>query len=171
MRKETILLALVLIFIGIYFLLIQLELGIPELDRLWPVFPFTGGMVLMAIYARGTRDNAMPVFWGTNLTLSSVFFFMITLGEQDYLVLKLIWPVFIVITGIAFLAFWLACRPRDWSILFLAIVSILFGGMALAFNLKPELVPSYSDIWPAFPIIVGLILLLRAVASKREAGQ
>ena len=169
MRRETVLLALVLILIGVYFLLIQLELGIPELDRLWPVFPFAGGMVFMSSYALSSRENAAPVFWGTALTLSSIFFFMITLGEQDYSVLGATWPVFIVIAGIAFLAFWLAHRPRDWGILFVSFVAIAFGATALAFNLRPELIPSFSDIWPAFPILAGLVLLLRTLSGKREA--
>ncbi len=174
MRRETILLALVLILVGIYCLLVELELGVPRLDRLWPVFPFVGGMILLANYLRGGRQDPGPIFWGTSLTLSSIFFFLITLGDQDYSVLQVWWPVFVAITGISFLALWLAQRLQDWGVLFLAIVGMLSGGVALAVNLQilgPDTSQELSNLWPALLILIGLILLLRSIRTKREASQ
>lgn len=171
MRRETVLLALVLILVGVYFLLIRLDLGVPELDRLWPVFPFVGGMVLLVSYAQEGRKNPVPVFWGTNLALGSIFFFLITLGDQDYTILRVTWPVFISLSGISFLAFWLVQQPRDWATLFLAIVALLFSGIALAFNLNSQYVPHFNNLWPAFLILIGLILLLKAIVNKRNKEQ
>jgi hypothetical protein len=171
MRRETVLLALVLILVGVYFLLIRLDMGVPELDRLWPVFPLVGGMVLLVSYSQEDRKNPTTVFWGTSLALGSIFFFLITLGDQDYTILAVTWPVFVALVGISFLAFWLVQQPRDWSTLFLAIVALLFGGIALAFNLNPDFVPHFMNLWPAFLILVGLILLLKTIVSKRETEQ
>lgn len=171
MRRETILLALVFILLGTYFLLIELELGVPELDRLWPVFLFTWGMFLLASSIRNPRGDAGPIFWGTGLTLSSIFLFLISLGDQNYAVLTLWWPVFVVIAGISFLALAIAQRLQDWGVLFLAVVGIVFGGGALLFNLQfvsSSITRELSKLWPAFPIVIGLILLLKNVRSRPD---
>jgi hypothetical protein len=171
MRRETILLALVFILVGTYFLLIELELGVPELDRLWPVFLFSWGMFLLVNCVRTSREDVGPIFWGTGLTLSSIFLFLISLGDQDYSVLKVWWPVFIVIAGISFLAFGIAQRFQDWGVLFLAVVGMLFGGVALLFNLQfisSGIAREMSKLWPAFPIVIGLILLLKNLRSRPD---
>ncbi len=174
MRREIILLALVLILTGVYFLLIGLEMNVPTLDRMWPVFPFVGGMVLLSNYVRGDRDNPGAIFWGTCLTLSSLFFFLITLGDQNYAILENWWPVFVFVAGISFLAMWLAQQFRDWGILFLALVGMIAGSVGLAINLQvfgPNTVHELNNLSPALLILVGLILLLRNALSKRSVSE
>jgi hypothetical protein len=174
MRREIILLALVLILTGVYFLLIGLEIDVPTLDRMWPVFPFVGGMVLLSNYIRGNRENPGAIFWGTCLTLSSVFFFLITLGDQNYAILESWWPVFLSIAGISFLAMWLAQQLSDWGVLFLALVGMISGGVGLAINLQalgPNTVHELNNLSPALLILVGLVLLLKNALSKRSLSQ
>ncbi len=166
MRRGTVLLALVLITVGIYSLLAQYNIDIPSWDRIWPVLPFAGGLAMLINYMRGPRRDHSRVFWGTALTLSGLFFFLITLRDRDYSVLETWWPVFVVVAGISFLALWLSAGLRDSSSLFLAIVGMLFGGAALAVNLQPGIAPQLVQLWPALVIIVGLLLLVRGVLSK-----
>lgn len=174
MRKGTVLLALVLILVGLYSLLVELNLGVPSLDRLWPVFPVAGGFAALVGYLRGGRQQHGQVFWGTVFTLSGLFFFLITLTDQNYALLATWWPVFVVIAGIAFLALWLAQGLRDWGALFLALVGLVFGSVALAVNLQvlgPNTGRELGRLWPALIILVGLVLLLRGILSEGKSKQ
>ncbi|HIE38614.1 MAG TPA: hypothetical protein EYH30_02720 [Anaerolineales bacterium] len=174
MRKGTVLLALILILAGVYFLLVELDLGVPSLDRLWPLFPFAGGVAALGNYLRTGRQEHGSVFWGTALVLTGLFFFLISLGDQDYTVLQTWWPVFIVIAGISFLALWLAQGLRDWGALFLSIVALLFGGVALAVNLQilgPNTAQELRRLWPALLVLVGLVLLMRGLLGRRPSRQ
>ncbi|HHS97102.1 MAG TPA: hypothetical protein ENK08_04275 [Chloroflexi bacterium] len=164
MRRTTVFLALVLIVLGFYFLLVQLQLGLPTLDRIWPVFPLAWGITSFVAYFRDARRVETRVFWGTSLVLSSLFLFLISMGDQDYSVLRTWWPIFVAIAGIAFLALWLAQGLRDWGILFLALCGLIFGGVALAVNLQllgPDTAEELGRLWPALLILVGALLLLR----------
>ncbi len=170
MRKTTVFLALVLIVVGFYFLLVQLQLGLPTLDRIWPVFPLAWGIASLIIYFRSDRTGESRVFWGTALVLSSLFLFLISMGDQDYSVLRTWWPVFVAIAGIAFLALWLAQGLRDWGVLFLAIFGLIFGTVALAVNLQllgPNTAEELGRLWPALLILVGALLLLRELQRKK----
>lgn len=169
MRKGTALLALALILFGVYSLLTQFHVNLPPLDRVWPVVPCVGGMGLLFDYMRSGRREHSLVFWGTALTLTGLFFFLITLSERDYTVLATWWPVLVVIGGISFLALWLAQGLRDRSVLFVALVGIAFGGFTLAANVRPNLAPGLPRLWPALLILLGLLLLLRG-AFEKKAG-
>jgi hypothetical protein len=171
MHKKMTFLALTLIVVGAYSLLHQLDVGVPGLDRVWPVFPFAGGIALLGSYLTSRRQEHGLVFWGAALALSGLFLFLITLGDQDYALLETGWPVFVVIVGISFLALWLAQGLRDRGVLFLAIVGLIFGGVALAVNLQllgPNTARELSRLWPALLILVGLLLLLRGAMAKRR---
>lgn len=173
MRKGTVLLALVIILVGVYSLLVELGLDVPSMDRLWPIFPLGGGIALLGNYLRSRQRDHGQVFWGTALILGGLFLFLITLGDQDYAVLRTWWPVFIAIAGIAFLALWLSQGLRDWGALFLSIAGLVFGGVALAINLQvmgPHTAEELRRLWPGLLILVGLILLARGLLGKKGAS-
>ncbi|MBN1954414.1 MAG: hypothetical protein JW900_05110 [Anaerolineae bacterium] len=171
MSRGLILLALLLILVGIYSLLMQVGLQVPQWDRLWPVFPFAGGLAMLFIYFRSRRRDHGQVLFGSGLTLTGLVFFFITLREQDYTILETWWPVFIVIGGISFLAYWLAQGLRDWGALLLAIAGLVFGAICL--TVKLELLEAVTQhelvrLWPAALIIVGLLLLLCGVWGRKK---
>lgn len=170
MSKRTIHLALVLIIVGAYLLLLQLNIGVPDLQEIWPALPCAAGIFFLSFYVSGQQRDPGLVFIGTALTLSALFFFLITMGSPnpDYTVLEYLWPVFVVIAGISFLALWLAQGLEGWEVIFLAVVSIVLGGTSLALNLKPGLSQELSRLWPALLILVGLILISRVILSKRK---
>ena len=171
MRKGTIIPALFLILLGVYFLLNELSIGIPGWDTIWPVFPLAGGLAFLAGYPFGSRRDPGLVFVGTAATLVGLWCFFITLGPLAYRDLGTWWPVFVLIGGVAFLAQWAAARFRDWGALFLALVALVVGGTALAVTLQPlgpqtrALLPR---LWPVILILVGLMTLLRAVLGRRS---
>jgi hypothetical protein len=169
--KGRIVLALFLIALGAYLLLERLDIGVPGWDVMWPVLPLAGGLALLGGYVFGERHDPDHVFLGTALTLAGAVFFFITLGPLEYSDLGIWWPVFVLIGGIAFLAQWAAARFRDWSALFLGLVALVVGGAGLAITLKllgPETRELLPNLWPALLVVLGLMLLLRALFGRRS---
>jgi len=171
MRKGTVLLGLILILVGTYSLLGVLYSQLPGLDRLWPVAVIAGGITLLVTYCRTPQRETARVFWGVALILSGLLLFLITMTDQNYAVLQTWWPAFVAIAGISFLAMWIAEGFRDWGVLFLAIVSLIFGGVYIAVNLHllgPNTMQELSRLWPALLIIIGLILVLRGTLGGKR---
>jgi O-antigen/teichoic acid export membrane protein len=174
MARRTVYIALVLILVGAYFLLAQFDPTMPDLSRVWPAFLLAGGAVALASYFSGQQRDSSIVFAGTLLVLMGLFFFLVTMGSEDpdYSVLLTLWPVFIIMVGISFLAYWLSQGRRDWEALFLALVGLVFGGGCLAANLgllSARATHELGNLWPVLLILVGLILLVRITLGKRGA--
>ena len=171
MRKGNIVLAIFLILMGVYLLLNELDIGIPGWDKVWPVFPFAGGLVLIGSYIFGERRNPDRVFFGTAATLVGLAFFFVTFGPLEYRDLGDWWTIFVIIGGIAFLAQWAAARFRDWGALFLAMVAFVVGFAGLAIKLEwlgPETRALLPNLWPALLVLGGLILFLRGLFGRRS---
>lgn len=170
MRKGTILLALFLILIGVYALLVEFVPQAPSLEQLWPVLLIAGGVTLVVSYFRHHGEEHPRVFWGIFLTLSGLFLSLISLTDQNYAVLTTWWPAFVLIAGVSFLALWLAEGVREWGTLFLALVSLVFGGTYLAVNLQllgPGTATEIRRLWPVLLILAGLVLFVRGVLGKK----
>ena len=171
MRKGTILPALFLILLGAYLLLKELDIGIPDWDALWPVFPFAGGLVLLGGYVFGERRDPGQIFFGLAATLVGLVFFFITLGPLEYQDLVTWWPIFVLIGSVAFLAQWIAAGFRDWGAFFLALVAFVVGGAGLATTLEllgPETRELLPKLWPILLILGGLMALLRGLFGRRS---
>lgn len=170
MRRGSVFLALVLIVLGAYLLLQQLDIGIPDWDVIWPVFPLAAGLALLYRYLSSRRDPGL-VFVGTAATLVGLAFFFITLGPLQYEDLGVWWPAFVIIGGVAFLAQWAATGFLDRHALFLAAVALVVGAAGLAVTLQflgPQTRELLPQLWPAFLILVGLMMLLRALVGRRS---
>lgn len=171
MRKGTIILALFFILLGTYLLLDELGTGIPSWDVIWPIFPLAGGLASIGDYILGQRHNPGQVFVGTAATLVGLIFFFITLGPLEYRDLGTWWPVFVLIGSVSFLAQWVAARFRDWDALFMALVTLVAGGAGLTVTLQllgPQTRALLPRLWPVLLILVGLMVLLRTLLSKRS---
>jgi hypothetical protein len=170
-NKGTLVLAGLLILVGTYMLLNEMNVGIPGWDTIWPVFPVAGGLALLGGYVLGWQRDPGMVFLGTAATLVGVVFFFITLGPLEYQDLGTWWPIFVLIGGVAFLAQWAAARFRDWSALFLGVVALIIGGAGLTATLKllgPETSRILPSLWPALLILMGLMMLLRGLLRRRS---
>lgn len=169
MSKKKIVLPLLLILLGIYFLLDELGINIPGWDVLWPVFPFAGGLVFLGSYLFGHKRDPGRIFVGIAATLIGLVFSFVTLGPLEYQDIDVWWPIFIIIGGVAFLARWAAARFSDWNALFLAVAALAVGGMGLAVTLElfgPRTSEFLPSLWPVVLILVGLIMLLRSLLGK-----
>jgi hypothetical protein len=166
----SLVLAGLLILGGVYLLLGELGVSIPDWAVVWPVFPLAGGLALLAGHVLGWWRDPGKVFIGTAATLIGAAFFFVTMGPLEYADLGNWWPVFILIAGVAFLAQWAAARFRDWGALFLGTVALVIGGAGLIAALElfgPETSQLLPRLWPALLVIAGLILLLRGLLRRR----
>jgi hypothetical protein len=171
MRRGAVILALVLILLGIYLLLAELNVGLPGWDVIWPVIPFAGGLAFLGSFVFGQRRDPGQVFIGTAATLVGLVFFFVTLGPLSYRDLGTWWPVFVLVGSVAFLAQWAAAGFRDWGALFLALVALVVGGAGLAVTLQllgPQTVELLPRLWPALLILLGLMVFLRALIGRRS---
>jgi hypothetical protein len=170
-RKEAVLLALLLIGLGSYLLLSELGVGLPGWERIWPVLPLAGGLSLLVGHFIGAESNPDQVFFGTAATLVGAVFLFVTLGPLSYGSLTTWWPVFVLIGSVAFLAQWTAAGFRDWDALFLGLVTLCVGGVALAINFQlfgPDTRRILPKLWPVILILAGLMAFLRGLLSRRS---
>ena len=171
MRRGAVIPALVLILLGVYLLLNQLGIGMPGWDIVWPVFPFAGGLAFLGSYVFGERHDPGQVFVGTAATLVGLVFFFITLGPLEYSDLGTWWPVFVLVGSVAFLALWAASGFRDPGALFLGLVALVIAAVGLAVTLEllgPRTAELLPRLWPALLILLGLMMLLRALLGRRS---
>ena len=138
--------------------------------RLWPLFPILAGLGLFAGYVTsGARDGGLA-FLGTLAILSGLFLFGFTLGVWIWEEMATLWPVFLLIVGVAFLVAFLAeRRSRDLGVLGLGCAAIIAGVLGL--GVTRGLVRSdVVKLWPLLLVLVGLFSLVGVLlrALRRE---
>lgn len=154
-----------LIGLGVAFLLAQF-IG---WDRIWPLFPLLGGLAFLAGYvASGFRDGGL-VFVGVLAALIGLFFFGFSFGVWEWAQMADLWPVFPLIAGVAFLALFLAERPRDAGTLGVGCAALIVGAVGLAVTYG-YLGADIWRLWPLLLVLAGVIGLVGALAQflRRE---
>jgi hypothetical protein len=170
-NRGAVLFALVLIMLGSYLLLSELNAELPGWRHIWPVFPFSAGLALIIEYIANPPGDPDRVFLGTAATLTSVVFFFVTMGPLAYRDLESWWPVFVLIGGVAFLAQWAAGGFRNWDSLFLGLIGLVVGSGASAITfqlLGPGTREVLPRLWPIVLILAGLMALLRGLVDRRS---
>ena len=175
-QRRSLLPALILILLGVYFLLDNLGLltgvRLPSLAELWPGIILLAGLAFLFQYASGADRDPGLIFVGVSTTLLGAFFLLFTLkgtrlpfrqvGRVDWGDMEVLWPAFILIAGIAFLAQYVLGGLRDRSALQAGFWSVLVGLIAFVFTLglAASLAPLLR-FWPLLLILAGLSWLLR----------
>ena len=176
-RRGTVITAVVLIGIGAYMLLANLHVIPPyPISQMWPGLVVLVGILFWLGFIFGHDHDPGLAFVGTIVTLCGLFFFLFTfnvdllgLGRVDWSDMSLLWPVFPLIVGIAFVVLWAAGRFRDWGLLIPASVLLLVGVGGLAYTLGR--VPLFQNIlqwWPLLLIFFGVIILIQSLARSRS---
>jgi len=147
-----------LIGLGVAFLLAQL-IG---WDRIWPLFPLLGGLAFLAGYvASGFRESGF-VFVGILASLIGLFFFGFSLGFWEWGDMSNLWPVFPLIAGLAFVALFVAERPRDAGTLGVGCAASIVGVVGLAVTYG-YLGTNIWKLWPLLLVLAGIIGLAGAI--------
>jgi hypothetical protein len=161
-RRGAFLPGLLLLLLGAWLLARNLNWPVPGLDQLWPGLIVLFGLGFLGQYLAGGRREEGLVFTGLAATLVGAFFLAITLGYLQWGDLGRLWPVFVLIGGVAFLGQWLA-RPAERGLLLPALMALAIGGVALVFTLgllNPALTAEAARLWPVLLIVLGLGLLV-----------
>ncbi len=178
MRRGSIFPALVLILLGMWFLAGNLGVRLPGMDAMWPIFPLGGGLLFLGGYLFDRRDPGL-IFVGLAATLIGAFFFLFTLrvplpvaGMQEGVRwddMSRLWPAFVVIAGVSFLALFLAEGKREWAVFSVGAVAVIAGCVAFLFTLgwlAGDIGRLLAKLWPLLLVIAGLAALLQAVLGR-----
>lgn len=178
MRRGTIIPALILILLGLWFLMGNLGVRLPRMGEMWPIFPLGAGLLALWGYFWDRRDPGL-IFIGIAATLVGAFFFLFTLhvplpltGMREGVSwndMGRLWPAFVVIGGLSFIALFLAQPRRDWGVFNLGAMAIVVGLVAFLFTLGwlPGDVGSWLlKLWPLLLILAGLVALAQAVIGR-----
>ena len=161
---------LMLILLGGWLLATTLGVRLPDLGQLWPILPLGFGLAsLVQFFVEGRRSPGL-VMTGVASALLGGFFLAITLGPLAWSDLDRYWPVFILISGVAFLAQWLA-RPGEVGLLVPAVLGLLvgLGGLALTLGyIEPAVSAQILRLWPVLLIVLGVGLLASYALRGRE---
>ncbi len=181
-NRGSILGALVLIALGLWFLARNLNVPLPGLGAMWPALLVLGGLLSLGNYVSGRSRDPGQVFFGVAATLLGAFFLLFTLrarlpwpgfreggiGWED---MARLWPAFPLIGGLAFLAQFLVDPRRDWSEFTLGVLAIIVGVVAFPFTLgiwPGDLGRTLLNLWPVLLILAGVVTLLQTLFRRRS---
>ena len=156
-----------MVLIGGWFLLNQMGVDLPGLDQLWPIFPMLSGFgSLVAFFSRQRRDPGL-VFPGVTGMLMGLFFFTFTFNIRSWSDMAVLWPVFPLICGLAFLSTWLAGACREKELLVPGALSTAVGVIAL-FLTHGEMTAQHLRLVGSIAILaVGGVMVYRALRPGR----
>lgn len=117
----------------------------------------------------GRRDKG-AVFPGTILLLLGLFFFLRNYDLVPYRYVRDIWPMLLIIVGVAFLALFLT-KPSDWGVLVPAAIFLFFGTVLLLNKLDVFYLDVWDivfDYWPIALIIIGAGIILGSLKRHQN---
>ena len=159
----------VMVLVGGWFLLSQMGIDLPGLDQLWPIFPMLSGFgSLAAFFSRRRRDPGL-VFPGVIGMLIGLFFFTFTFEFFSWSEMAVLWPVFPLICGLAFLSTWLAGACREKELLVPGGLSTAVGVIGLFLTLGEMTAQHVRLVGSISIVVVGGVMVYRALRSGRHA--
>jgi hypothetical protein len=151
------------------------------MDAMWPIFPLGGGLLFLLGYFFDRRDPGL-VFVGIAATLIGAFFFLFTLriplpvgGMQEGVRwddMGKLWPAFVIIGGLAFMALFLAEQRHEWGVFSMGATAIIVGCVAFTFTLgwlRGDIGQQLLKLWPLLLVIAGLAALLQAFLGRSRS--
>ena len=146
---------------------------LPGFSTLWPVPVILGGMTLLYL-AFLRQKNSILILPGMFLALAGILFLLLnTVLSRSKI--ALIWPAFMLITGISLLPYGFKKREKyRVRIIIPAIAIILLSLIFLPFSLGISPI-SFTDFitlwWPAIFVITGLFLISSFAYQKKSGSR
>jgi hypothetical protein len=162
-----------LVALGALFLLVNIGVLPFGWREIWPVFPFLAGVALFKVYAgrRGSGD----LFAALTLTQVGAFFFVFSTGLATWPSLDELWPFFLLIPGIAFIAV-AGTGRRPVSALVAGLVGVALSVVGFWVAVEddgPRALGPILRYWPLSLVVAGGLILVRArrgVAPEASRG-
>ncbi len=142
-------LGIILIFLGIIFLLENLNIITFNFLTIWPVFVILGGIGFILGYMVNRRyiSFVMP---GTILTIYGVLF--MDCNVYSWELMQFLWPIFLLGPGIGFFLLYFL-RDHDKEMLIPGITLTVLSFLFLFRYIE------YLKYWPVLMIIGGIVLI------------
>jgi hypothetical protein len=157
-HKPTLLfLAVILIAVGALLTLENLGLVI-GISKHWPAFLLVLGAGFILLY--NNRASTDPVLLWLGAFILSLGFFFYFLNFTSWRLLGRLWPVFLGLVGLSFLAVGIVRRSRLFNLLALAFIG-LFLTFTLVFAVSLKL-------WPVSLVVFGGALLIIEYIARRK---
>jgi hypothetical protein len=185
LNRSSIFGGILLILLGLVFLVATLGVYNFNWGNIWPAFPMIFGLSLLA-QAFTVEESRRAGFAGSGVMLVSLalFFFANTLGVFSWSDQRVLWPVYLLIGGAAFLAGYFASGFTKSGHLVVGLVALISGAILLAATLSGTLnfllfnwldgVFEYgwaADWWPVLPLAAGALLLAMALLAQDSSAR
>jgi len=162
--KASLIVGILLIVIGSLLLiqnLIDFYLG---RSHIYPLLIMALG--LLFLFSIRSREKSGAVIPGTFLFLGGAIILSMNY-DPIYDVLSNIypWTFVLLLLGISFLVFFIL-KPRDFGLLVPVTVFLLLGTLFLLYDLWIIEWESIKQLWPFIPILIGIGIIIHAIAKK-----
>jgi len=169
-KKASILPGLILIFVGSIILLYKFFPGFVDFRHAYPIVLLALGVMLIFSVCCKSKTDKGAVFPGTILFFIGLFFFLRNYGLVEYYYVREVWPIFIIMVGLGFLALFLA-KPSDSGVLVPAGILLFIGVISLLnklYIIDIELWEIIADYWPVILIVIGLSIILGSLKRRQH---
>jgi hypothetical protein len=106
--------------------------------------------------ATGGRSRVRGILWGGVLLAAGTWFLLQRLGFDLPNFFSALWPIFPFMFGLAFLVTYVTSEPKDAGLVWPGTFGVLIGTFFFLFSFEVFSWDEMSELWPAFPLIVGL---------------
>ncbi len=155
--RTLLFLAVTLMAVGTVLTLENLGL-VGGVSRHWPVFALMLGGGFLLLYKNRMETDAALLWLGTFILSAGLFFYF--LNFTSWRLLGRLWPVFLGLVGLSFLAVGLARGIRMFNLFAVAFIGLfLTFTMVFAVSLK---------LWPVSLVVFGGALLIIEYVAWRE---
>jgi hypothetical protein len=166
-KNRSLLPGIILIIIGAFILLRNLALFRFYWSESYPIFFILLGLVLIVAFI--FYRSKSYIFWGSVFLMLGIFFMLRNYDIIDYFFMDEVWPIFLIILGIAFLVKFLV-DPKDFGALIPAGILLFIGIINLLRALHYwEAYDYVKQYWPLLIVIVGLNIIITAMIKNRNS--
>ncbi len=155
--RTLLFLAVILMAVGSLLTLENLGL-VSGVSRHWPMFLLILGSGFLLLYHRRKPGDAVLLWLGIFILSNGAFFYY--LNYSSWRLLGRLWPVFLGLVGLSFLAVGLAGR----SLMF-HVFSVVFVGLFLVFTMVFAV---SLRLWPVSFVVFGAALLVLEMLQRRQ---
>jgi len=169
-NKSSMFPGLLLIIVGAALLLNKLMPDFMGWRNVYPIILIGLGISMILSASCKEKTDKGAVFPGTILFLIGIFFFLRNYELVEYYYVREIWPIFIIIVGIGFLALFIA-KPSDTGVLIPAVILIFFGGVSLLdklYIIDLEIWEIVADYWPVILIFIGASIIFGSLKRGKH---